>query len=85
MVNDKASNGHATEHNPHKTQVLEVTETKSISIKPRAIGTIGPNLKEDVGHTSGQIPQPTHLSLLCDNLRVSSPLLSTLNIKSLML
>ena len=59
MDNDNASNGQATEHNPQNTQESSLTETGSISIRPRAIGTIGPNLNEDVGQTSVHIPQLT--------------------------
>jgi hypothetical protein len=61
---DSASNGQATEHNPQNTQESALTETKSISIKPRAIGTRGPNLNEDVGQTSVQIPHPTQFTSL---------------------
>jgi hypothetical protein len=60
--NDNELNGQATEHNPQNTQESEFIEIKSISINPRAIGTIGPNFKEDVGHTLTQIPHPTQLS-----------------------
>ena len=59
IVNDNESNGHATEHNPQNTHESPLTDIKSISINPRAIGTRGPNLKESVGHTSTHIPQPT--------------------------
>jgi hypothetical protein len=59
IVNDNASNGQAVEHNPQSTQESELQETKSISINPRAIGTIGPNFNESVGQTFTQIPQPT--------------------------
>ena len=64
IVNDNESNGQATEHNPQNTHELSLTETKSISINPRAIGTVGPNLKDSVGHTSTHIPQPTQFASL---------------------
>ena len=54
-----ALNGHAEEHKPQNAQVSAFTETKSISISPRAIGTVGPSLNESDGQTSVQIPQPT--------------------------
>lgn len=80
IVKDNASNGQATEHKPHNTHELEFTDNKSISINPRAIGTVGPNLKEDVGQTLLQIPQPKHFESSYFNLRTSEPVLSTLNI-----
>jgi hypothetical protein len=61
IANDRASNGQATEHNPQNTQESLFMETKSISINPRAIGTIGPNLNDSEGHVSTHIPQPTQV------------------------
>jgi hypothetical protein len=64
MDKDKESKGHAIEHNPQKTQESEFIEIKSISIRPRAIGTSGPNFNEEVGQRLAQIPHPTqNLSL----------------------
>ena len=59
MVKDSESNGQATEHNPHNTHESALMETKSISINPRAIGTLGPHLNESIGHTPTHNPQPT--------------------------
>ena len=59
IVKSKALKGHAEEHNPQNAHESPLTEILSISINPRAIGTVGPNLNESVGQTSLQIPQPT--------------------------
>lgn|SRR5574344_847356 len=78
---DNASKGHAVAHNPQNTHEDSLTDTKSISINPRAIGTNGPNLNEELGHTSLQIPQPTQFLSSYFKTRFSSPSLFIENIK----